>query len=95
MATLDTERGKLQDQLSEARSSGGRLEASVAADGALLAELRGRLAGVESRLEGEQAARLDSAGRLMAAEVQLRAALERVSELSQAAAGRVGRDLAG
>jgi hypothetical protein len=40
MLSLDLERGKLQDQLSEARSNGGRLEASLAADVAVIAEVR-------------------------------------------------------
>ena len=50
-------------------------------------QLRGRLSAAEVRLEGEQGARLDTASRLMSAEMQLRASQEKVAELSQATSG--------
>jgi len=43
ISSLGSERERLLDQLSEARSNGGRLEASLAADAAIIAEVRSRV----------------------------------------------------
>ena len=40
IAALDAERGRLHDQVSESRSNAGRLEASLAADVAVISEVR-------------------------------------------------------
>ena len=42
IAALDAERGRLHDQVSESRSNAGRLEASLAADVAVISEVRER-----------------------------------------------------
>ncbi len=55
--------------LSEASSNAGRLEAVVAADAAVAAELRNRLSASEERLDSERGARIEACGRLAAAEV--------------------------
>lgn len=88
VSSLDMERGRLQEQLFDARSNGGRLEAQVAADAAVIAELRNRLSTAEARLEVEQAARVEASGRLMAAEVQIGSSRDRTSELSRSLAGK-------
>ncbi|MEW5307104.1 MAG: hypothetical protein WDW36_009522 [Sanguina aurantia] len=61
------------------------------ADSALIAELRGRVAGVETRLECEQAARQEHGARATACEAQLRVTSARCTELSAAAAEAEGR----
>ncbi|GLI60965.1 hypothetical protein VaNZ11_003218 [Volvox africanus] len=75
--TLHEERAQLMDMLNSQRSNTSRLEATIAADAATIAELRSRVQTVESRLSDEVAARQDMFARHKALEADLKLVTER------------------
>ncbi|GIL94848.1 hypothetical protein Vretimale_1007 [Volvox reticuliferus] len=79
--SLQEERAQLMDMLNSQRSNTSRLEATIAADAATIAELRSRVQTVESRLADEVAARQDLFGRQKALEADLKLSTERHSVL--------------
>ncbi|GIL62129.1 hypothetical protein Vafri_16405 [Volvox africanus] len=79
--SLHEERAQLIDMLNSQRSNTSRLEATIAADAATIAELRSRVQTVESRLSDEVAARQDIFGRHKALEADLKLVTERHSVL--------------
>ncbi|GLC69632.1 hypothetical protein PLESTF_000856900 [Pleodorina starrii] len=91
MDSIQEERAQLMDLLNAQRSNGSRLEATIAADAATIAELRSRVQSAESRLDDEVAARQELFGRHKALEADLKLATERHSALAVSSSDAEGR----
>ncbi|KXZ46744.1 hypothetical protein GPECTOR_41g709 [Gonium pectorale] len=89
--SLQDERAQLMDLLNSQRNNSSRLEATVAADAATIAELRSRIQAAESRLEDEVSSRQELYSRHKSLEADFKLVSERNSGLAVSSSEVEGR----